>query len=89
MPDNDDALTRQNAALTRALLEWIASAPRTFAAFANAAAKICADAPGIIPTRSFPGLLRPYATRSFSDFQGASDLTASAIGSTFTTAMAM
>ncbi|MGE5169282.1 MAG: hypothetical protein ACM3JC_02785 [Rudaea sp.] len=30
MPDDDDALARQNAALTRALLEWVASAPRTY-----------------------------------------------------------
>jgi hypothetical protein len=30
MPDDDDALARQNLALTRALLEWVASAPRTY-----------------------------------------------------------
>jgi hypothetical protein len=30
MPDSDEALERQNAALTRALLEWITSAPRTY-----------------------------------------------------------
>jgi len=29
MPDSDEALSRQNEALTRAMLEWIASAPRT------------------------------------------------------------
>jgi hypothetical protein len=31
MPDNDDVLRRQNAALTRDLLRWIASTPRTYA----------------------------------------------------------
>ena len=30
MPDNAAQLERQNAALTRQLLEWIASAPRTY-----------------------------------------------------------
>jgi len=31
MPDNDDVLIRQNAALTRDLLRWICSMPRTYA----------------------------------------------------------
>jgi predicted transcriptional regulator len=30
MPDNAAQLERQNAALTRQLLEWIAAAPRTY-----------------------------------------------------------
>ena len=30
MPDNAAQLERQNAALIRQLLEWIASAPRTY-----------------------------------------------------------
>ena len=30
MPDNAAQLDRQNAALTRQLLEWIAAAPRTY-----------------------------------------------------------
>ncbi len=30
MPDNAAQLERQNAALTRQLLEWIATAPRTY-----------------------------------------------------------
>ncbi len=30
MPDNIAQLERQNAALTRQLLEWIAAAPRTY-----------------------------------------------------------
>ena len=30
MPDNVAQLERQNAALTRQLLEWIAAAPRTY-----------------------------------------------------------
>jgi hypothetical protein len=30
MPDDSAQLERQNAALTRQLLEWIASAPRTY-----------------------------------------------------------
>ena len=30
MPDDDHALARQNAALTRALLEWVASGSRTY-----------------------------------------------------------
>ncbi len=41
MPDNDDALARQNAALTRALLEWIASAPRTYAELIDAWHSTC------------------------------------------------
>ena len=31
MPDTADELARQNAALTHQLLEWIGSAPRTYA----------------------------------------------------------
>ena len=31
MPDSYEQLASQNAALTRQLLEWIASAPRTYA----------------------------------------------------------
>jgi hypothetical protein len=31
MPDTADELARQNAALTRQLLEWIGTAPRTYA----------------------------------------------------------
>jgi hypothetical protein len=30
MPDSDRTLARQNAALTRQLLEWVASTPRTY-----------------------------------------------------------
>ena len=30
MPDSPDQLATQNAALTRQLLEWISSAPRTY-----------------------------------------------------------
>lgn len=31
MADSDEALARQNLALTRQMLEWIASTPRTYA----------------------------------------------------------
>jgi hypothetical protein len=62
--------------------------PCSFAAFVKPAAKICADAPGIMPMRSLPAFARPCATSSFRLFHGASDFTASAIGSTFTTAIA-
>jgi len=31
MPDTDEALTRQNAALTRQLLEWVDAADHTYA----------------------------------------------------------
>lgn len=31
MPDTDEALMRQNAALTRQMLEWIASGSRSYA----------------------------------------------------------
>jgi len=31
MPDSYEALARQNAALTRQLLEWVAAAPHTYA----------------------------------------------------------
>lgn len=41
MPDDDEALVRQNAALTHALLEWIASAPRTYADLLDAWRSTC------------------------------------------------
>src|ERR1051325_8760601 len=56
------------------------------AALANPAAKICAEAPGIMPIRYFPGLAFASETKSFSVFHGELYCTATAAGSVLTIA---
>jgi hypothetical protein len=41
MPDSDEVLERQNAALTRAMLEWVSGAPRTYADLLEAWRSTC------------------------------------------------
>src|SRR3954468_21467156 len=58
----------------------------TPAAFSSPAAKICADAPGIMPRRYFPGFFLASSTRSFNVFHCAEYWTAIAAGSVLTIA---